>query len=457
MARKAVLSSLDDVDTIRYRHDVLKDCLKNPAVIRELYQIPLESMARKRKHWLSIFTRTPGAILSGSVKLLQMFVELLKHLKQIADDHADQFESQGFRMFFAMIQRELDEGYFAQVEAHLRALQFRDGALISAGLGRGNEGANYMLRKPNGKDPNLVQRILTKRSPVYSFRIHPRDDHGGRALSEIRDRGLNQVANVLAQSADHIDSFFNMLRIELAFYVGCLNLYERLDAMGYPVCFPTPAAADERQHSFRGLYDACLALTAKARVVGNDGNADRKDLVIITGANQGGKSTFLRSIGVAQLMLQCGMFTPAEHFSANVCQGLFTHYKRKEDVTLKSGKFDEELGRMSQIADQIRPNSMVLFNESFAATNEREGSEIARQITRALVEKRIKVFFVTHQYEFAHGFYESKLQNAIFLRAERKASGGRTYRLCEGEPLQTSFGMDLYRKIFEDGHLKGGD
>jgi DNA mismatch repair ATPase MutS len=227
--------------------------------------------------------------------------------------------------------------------------------------------------------------------------------------------------------------------------------------MGYPVCFPAPAAADERQHSFRGLYDACLALTAKTRVVGNDGNADRKDLVIITGANQGGKSTFLRSIGVAQLMLQCGMFAPAEHFSANICQGLFTHYKRREDVTLKSGKFDEELGRMSQIADQIRPNSMILFNESFAATNEREGSEIARQITRALVEKRVKVFFVTHQYEFAHGFYESKLQNAIFLRAERKAGGGRTYRLFEGEPLQTSFGADLYRKIFEDGHLKGGD
>jgi DNA mismatch repair ATPase MutS len=457
MARKGVLSSLDDVETIRYRQSVLKDCLKNPTVIRELYQIPLESMARKRKHWLGIFTRTPGAILSGSVKLLQMFVELLKHLKQIADDHADQFESQGFRTFFAMIQRELDDEYFAQVEAHLRALQFRDGALISAELGRGNEGANYMLRKPNGKDPNLVQRILTKRSPVYSFRIHPRDEHGGRALSEIRDRGLNQVANALAQSADHIDSFFNMLRIELAFYVGCLNLYERLDAMGYPVCFPAPAAADERQHSFRGLYDACLALTAKTRVVGNDGNADRKDLVIITGANQGGKSTFLRSIGVAQLMLQCGMFAPAEHFSANICQGLFTHYKRREDVTLKSGKFDEELGRMSQIADQIRPNSMILFNESFAATNEREGSEIARQITRALVEKRVKVFFVTHQYEFAHGFYESKLQNAIFLRAERKAGGGRTYRLFEGEPLQTSFGADLYRKIFEDGHLKGGD
>ena len=59
---------------------------------------------------------------------------------------------------------------------------------------------------------------------------------------------------------------------------------------------------------------------------------------------------------------------------------------------------------MSTSVDNITTNSIVMFNESFAATNEREGSEIARQIICALLEKRIKVFFVTHLYEFAHGF-----------------------------------------------------
>ena len=76
---------------------------------------------------------------------------------------------------------------------------------------------------------------------------------------------------------------------------------------------------------------------------------------------------------------------------------------------MKSGKLDEEPNRMSDIVDQITPNSMLLFSESFAATNEREGSEIARQIVCALLEKRIKVFFVTHLYEFAHGFYDKKM------------------------------------------------
>jgi DNA mismatch repair ATPase MutS len=91
----------------------------------------------------------------------------------------------------------------------------------------------------------------------------------------------------------------------------------------------------------------------------------------------------------------------------------------------------------------------VLFNESFAATNEREGSEIARQIVCALLEKRIKIFFVTHLYAFAHGFVGKKMANPIFLRAERQADGQRTFKLVEGEPLQTSFGEDLYKMIFD--------
>ena len=231
------------------------------------------------------------------------------------------------------------------------------------------------------------------------------------------------MANALAQSTDHILSFFNMLRTELAFYIGCLNLHEQLAEKGEPMSFPVPVASGERKHSFKGLYDVCLALRLKQRIVGNDVNADNKDLVIITGANQGGKSTFLRSMGLGQLMMQCGMFVPAESFCSNVCDGLFTHYKREEDATMKSGKFDEELSRMSDIVDNITSNSMVLFNESFAATNEREGSEIGRQIICALLEKRIKIFFVTHLYEFAHGFYGKKMENAMFLRAERQADG----------------------------------
>ncbi len=447
IARTAVLSGAKEIDTLLYRQDILKDCLRFPSVIREMYQIPVEAMEKKREHWMGIFTYYPSGILSGALEMMNMFVGMLRRLKAIADTYSPQFESEGFRRFFTMIQKELHDDYFSIVEDHLQELKFHDGVLISADLGQGNEGANYILRRP--QNLKWWNEIFNRKNPTYTFYISNRDDAGTRALGELRDTGINLVANALAQSADHIDNFFKMLQVELAFYVGCLNLHEQMVQWESPICFPAPAPAAERRHTIHGLYDICLALTMKQKIVGNDVDADHKDLVIITGANQGGKSTFLRSIGLAQLMMQCGMFVPARDFSANLCTGIFTHYRREEDVTMKSGKLDEELSRMSDIADRVSPNSMVLFNESFAATNEREGSEIGRQITNALLERKIKIFFVTHQYELAHSFYERGLENAIFLRAERKAGGKRTYKLFEGEPLQTSFGEDVYHTVFQ--------
>jgi DNA mismatch repair ATPase MutS len=116
---------------------------------------------------------------------------------------------------------------------------------------------------------------------------------------------------------------------------------------------------------------------------------------------------------------------------------------------MKSGKLDEELRRMSAIVDKITPNSTVLLNEAFASTNEREGSEIARQIVRALLESGVKVIYVTHMFDLAQGFYLAKMDGVLFLRAERLPDGRRTFRLIEGEPLPTSYGEDLYRRIFE--------
>ncbi|HML20963.1 MAG TPA: hypothetical protein PKD09_04900 [Aggregatilinea sp.] len=452
VAKSAVLSGTrNDLDTILYRQDILRDCLSHPSTVREIYDLAGETIASERKIYFGII-RYPSSVLRRSIEALEMFVGMLKKLRRIADDHADEFESAGFTRFFAMLHEELNDDYFDVIKGHLRELKFRGGVLVSAELGKGNKGANYTLRKQD-KKYGWMERLLGAGPRAYTLHISDRDESGARALSELRDRGINLVANALAQSNDHILSFFHMLRTELAFYIGCLNLHEHLAQIGEPTTFPMPVGVRERRHSFEGLYDVCLALTMEQKIVGNDVDADYKDLVIITGANQGGKSTFLRSIGSSQLMMQCGMFVPAKAFCSNLRDGLFTHFKREEDAAMSSGKLDEELSRMSEIVDHLTSNSMLLFNESFAATNEREGSEIAGQITRALLEERIKVFFVTHLYEFAHGFYGKQLDGALFLRAERQADGERTFKMIEGEPLQTSYGGDLYSRIFEtDDH-----
>ncbi len=449
VAHKALSLGLqNDIETILYRQEISKDCMKNPAVVRQLYDLVVEAIESKHKSYWGGLSKHPGPILGSSIDALKMFMAALLKLRGIADEHLGQFDSRGFKTLLAMLQKEFSDDYLASIHRHLDKLRFRAGIVVSAGLGQGNEGVNYVLRMGRDERPSWLEWLIGPRRSAYTFRIDERDEAGAQALSELRDRGIHLVANALAQSVDHILSFFEMLRTELAFHIGCLNLHDRLVTLGAPSCFPVPGAPGARQHRFRGLYDVSLALGTGRSLVGNEVEADGKCLMIITGPNQGGKSRFVRSIGLAQLMMQCGMFVAAEAFSAELCTGLFTHYKREEDATMKSGKFEEEIARMSAIDQAVAPNAMLLFNESFASTNEREGSEIARQIVCALLERRIKVFFVTHQYEFSHAFFVRQAQDVLFLRAERRADGTRSFKLINGEPLATSYGDDLYREIF---------
>jgi DNA mismatch repair ATPase MutS len=88
-----------------------------------------------------------------------------------------------------------------------------------------------------------------------------------------------------------------------------------------------------------------------------------------------------------------------------------------------------------------------LFNESFAGTNEHEGSEIGYQVVRALLEAQVKVLFVTHRYSFADRFRRQHAPATLFLRADRQPDGRRSYKLAVSDPLPTSFGEDLYYQL----------
>jgi DNA mismatch repair ATPase MutS len=450
VAAVALLSSLRDLETIRFRQQAVADCLKNALIVREIYKVALEAIEGERKSFWSFYSKYPSGVLSRGVQALQMFAGMLKKLRSIADQHASDFKSEGFVRLFATLNHELSDEYFDEIERHLNRLKFRHGVLISAHLGNGNKGESYILRKPHEDTRSWLSRWLAAGPPAYTFNLHPRDEAGARTLAELTDRGVNLVANAVAQSTDHILSFFQMLRTEMAFYVGCLNLHDELRRLAEPMCFPAIAPAGQRVFSCIGLYDASLALSMGRKVVGNDVNAGDSDLVVVTGANTGGKSTFLRSVGVAHLMMQAGMFVAAGQFSAEMADGLYTHYKREEDTTMESGKWDEELRRMNELVSKIESNSFVLFNESFASTNEREGSEIASQIVNALLDRHVKVFFVTHLYHFANAFVARRPERSTFLRAERRPDGTRPFKLRPGKPLQTSYGEDLYRAIFSD-------
>jgi ABC-type hemin transport system ATPase subunit len=477
--RAVVPASLVEPEAIRYRQRVLADCTEHAAVVRELYELTTRTLAAERRIWGGLLDDYAEGLLHRSVAVMELLSESLRKLRHVADRQSGKFHSEGFATLLGMLSRELDDDFLKALDGHLRLLAFKDGVPMSAVLGPADQSPSYVLLEPR---PATWHRFVSDRiddvhtvntshgpthrtlpgspmspalalMPLLAQRSNGKlesstEEDRTKALSDLKGRGISSVAASLAQAADNILGFLRGLRFELAFYVGCLNLRQQLAATGQPLCTPEPLPLGDLGLRARGIYDVCLSLSMKTKVVPNDFDADARTLVMVTGANRGGKSTFLRSVGQAQLMMQCGMFVAAAEYRASTCDGLFTHFKREEDSTMRSGRLDEELARMSEIVTAARPGSMVLANESFASTNEREGSEIARQIVRALTESGVRVLYVTHLYDLAHGFFAQNLDSALFLRAEREDDTRRTFKVVEAEPLPTSYGEDLYRQIF---------
>lgn len=424
-------------EEIEYRHEILKDALQNSKAVRRLYAIASEPDNLK-KAYMSSTSLAQSFV--NAVELLKAYTKLLRDLREVADKKLQDFKSKGFRDMLEMLQRELPDEYFEEASNSLREISNVDNVLVSARLGSHLQSVDYTLRR---KEKGFWLRWCMATSFTADVERNPKeiDDIFNR-----RERAVSEAANILSWAARHLESFFNMLRNELGFYVGCLNLADEMRKYDMPICIPTLRPLDSRERSWRGLYDVSLAIIKSQAVVGNELDVNGKHLYIITGANQGGKSTFLRSIGQAQIMAQCGMPVGADSFTAPIRRGVFTHFKRDEDSYMKSGRLDEELERMSKIIANVKRGSMVLLNESFNSTNEREGSEICRQITQALIDSNVEVMSVTHMYIYAVSFLNDS--GTLYLRAQRRENAERTFKIIPGEPTETAFGEDLYQKIF---------
>lgn len=458
-----VLTPLSDATAISYRQDVLEDFLAQPELADTLYRLSLHAVDSPRRSQTWLFGKDPSSVLRRSRDILAELLFDLHELRTLADHHAPRCSSAGLHAFFTDIQAQLPDDYLTEVEDHLQRLHFPTGVTMTAQLGPGGQGSGYVLRKPESIRRTWRQRIHLGEPDSYTYRLPDRDETGARALMDLEAIGINLVADALAQSVDHIRSFFALLQFETAFYSGCVRLDRELATRGLPRCRPIARPTAELALTAHDLYEVNLGIKLGAPVVTNDLGADGADLIMITGTNQGGKSTTLRALGLAQLLMQSGATVPAHDYRASVASTVLTHYRREEDATMASGKFDEELARMTALIELLGPGALVLLNESFAATNEREGSMIARHIVDGLRSAGIRVAYVTHLYELAAGLCHldqhtdaGSRSHAVFLRPERSADTERTFRVVPGEPLATSFGPDLYRRVFGDDELVSG-
>lgn len=457
--RTVMTDCLTNQATVLYRQSILNDCLNHYESFHQIYDMTSKTIEQTEQFMESIKKSTSAKISNSisvlhSLELLGILVENLENIKLFIDTVEANWTSPGMRAFYDRLVIDYNYEFVEKIKSSLAEMNFlTEGGEItfSAAVGQGLKCKDiivnhikkeeYKKRKQNGVATILFYKLL-KRNVLLLDNTQMSHD-----VRELESAGLAHVLKMYQNFIKELTTFFEHLHFQLAFYVGCANLKLRLAQMNIPVCMPDVTPKERNLFQFQALYDLSMAIYSRKMPVSNDLEAMDQLLFVITGANQGGKSTYLRSIGIAQVMMQCGMFVPAQYYCNCLFDGIFTHFTRREDAALNSGKLDEELSRMSHILSNVTPKSLLLLNESFATTTEREGSMIASDVIRALYENKTKVIMVTHLFEFTKQIYEKKLDNVLFFSAERLTDGTRTYRIIQKEPERTSYGLDLYHEI----------
>ena len=388
---EALFCPLQSPEAIKHRQAVLQDAFQNPDAVRNLYKTVAGIDS------IPAFFSSPARVLENfyaAVELLAAYTKTLLDLRNTAEKTLKNIQSAGFRHLLDTLRREMTDEYFSEVQKHLSELKNKD-ILFSAKLGGDLRIVDYTLRRME-KDSWLRWRLSPSYTVKSEERLYEFED-----LRRRRGHAVSEAKNILLQAARFLQSFLATLQKELAFMSAALT-WPINAQLGHAGLHP-PCCRDSYERSWRGLYDMSLAGHRLRRCRQCPGSR-RQAPVSYHRGEPGRKIAFLRSIGQAQLMAQCGMPVGAESFTAPVRREVFTHFKKEEDAWMKSGKLDEELERMDIIAGRLQRGSLVLFNESFASTNEPEGSEICCQITRSLVENDVEVFAVTHLYTYASAF-----------------------------------------------------
>lgn len=472
--KKVMMVPLETGEEIRYRQDILKDCINNEDFIEELYQssanllVAWSKLGRRANDKASKRNTVTGLV--DDIHVLSLFVKGLCCIKDLCKQYEHNLDSKGFKAFIKRIKEDFSDKVEFNMKKILQDISFfmddgEEGELkkinkprivFECGIEEGLKFDHFKLEEVTSKavkyrgpkNPIMnVQKILNSLTPDSTAA------QGSRAMEEqITGLEFAIVSYIVASCAPFISlfsGFFDQLHLESAFYRGAINIEHHMARFQVDSCFPE--IGNQSELSFEDLKEIVMCMEQRVNAVGNTCNIKDKMLLIVTGANQGGKSTFLRSIGIAQIMFQCGLRVSAKYFCSGIFPSLFTHFTRREDSEMNSGRLDEELGRMNQIIEHLGKNSLILLNESFATTTEKEGSVIAYDIIKALMEAGVKILSVTHLLSFAQRIYNENMQNEVskvtFLCAQRMEDGTRTYKMIQHAPELTSFGLDLYEDI----------
>lgn len=395
---------LMSVDEIRYRHEVFQD-LQTPA-LWTLIQRFAEQMRAVRTHL------TQAEKLHYRYQREAWFLDAVRiYTEAVAALRAGlaglTLGSRGFRAVRAYLEEYLASDVFRDLAD--------DAAQVRAGLAGMTyclriEGSRITVSRYDGEADYAAEVEQTferfKRAAGKDYRT---DFRSPPEMNHVEAGVLDLVAGLYPDAFRALDTFADRHRDfmdgtvaafdrEVQFYVAYLEFVRRVSAAGLRFCYPR-VSERSKEIAATETFDVALAVRLASRqgvVVCNDFFlTDPERILIVTGPNQGGKTTFARTVGQIHYLASLGCLVPGSEARVFLPDALFTHFEREETLSDLHGELQDDLVRMHNILERATPRSLLILNEVFTSATFRDALFLSRQVLEQIVHLDLLCVCVT--------------------------------------------------------------
>lgn len=466
-ALKVLTELVTDEDVIVWRQDILEDFINIPQLEILLYN----SIHTIYEGSLSVYARTGSTQsffeLNDNISQMEAFVDCMEKCHSFVLEYGGKIKSAGIKVVLREIESHYNSDDFKKLIGEIKELKTvleNDIQSVTIGINLDN-----LMR------PTEVMLLSVDKEPIRKATLFERlfrKDKKSEPLSEVyvrkyKDGQVAEIDKKLFQELDALGrdyirrantamnrcyvectDFLVKLSPQIDFYVGAKGLCERAAKTGLPVCRPKIVSKEKRIFICRDMHDPVLSNKTAALIFRGDEarpiltNDCRLDddarIFLITGTNNGGKTTYIRSVAVNRILAQAGLYVYAGEAEISPCSSVFSHYPLEEKVGIDTSRFTEECRELKRTIESADEYSLVLLNESLSSTNPYDSLIIAEELLKIFADIGCSMLYTTHIIEMTE--IPDKINpNAPksclgTLTAECDESGRPTYKITAGKP-----------------------
>lgn len=401
---------LQNVDAVHYRYEVLRD-IENLALVEEIKSFAegmrqirasrvLEGKlyyAKQKQRWfLDSVEKYCAAVKRLCYALMRMDLSS-RGFRGLRGYLANYVESPAFRSLVADTQKLTADlaAIIYCVQINSRRITVRD----------------YHSEPDYGADVLRTFEKFSQSTPgQYGFNLRHASD-----MNHIEAAVLDMVAQLYPEAfsslkeycdsnKDYLDNVISTFDREVQFYLAWTEYMQRFKQAGLAYCYPS-ISNHSKEVCGKDVFDLALAsrlIAQHGSVVTNDFYLrDPERIFIVSGPNQGGKTTFARTFGQLHYLAAIGCTVPGSEAHLFLFDRLYTHFEKEEDIRNRAGKLEDELIRIHRILEYATPNSILIMNESFLSTTLSDALFLGRQIIQKIIALDILCVSVTFLDELA--------------------------------------------------------